>query len=104
MLVSFTDSYFELLYTGGKVPGKPKFPPEVIKQFRLRVEQIKNSTSTQELARFRSLHFEKLEPKNALDPIYSIRVNDQYRLEFHLDSNGKVEVVRIIRMSDHYAK
>jgi len=104
MLVSFTDSYFELLYTGGKVPGKPKFPPEVIKQYRLRIDQIKNSTSTQELAKFRSLRFEKLEPKNAPDPVYSIRVNDQYRLEFQLDNDGKIEVVQVIRISDHYAK
>lgn len=104
MLVSFTDSYYELLYTGGKVPGKPRFPPEVIKQFRLRIEQIKNSASTQELARFKSLRFEKLEPKNAPDPVYSIRVNDQYRVEFHLHNDGKVEIVQVIRMSDHYAK
>lgn len=104
MLVSFTDSYYELLYTGGKVPGKPRFPPEVIKQYRLRIEQIKNSASTQELTKFRSLHFEKLEPKNSPNPVYSVRVNDQYRVEFYLDSTGKIEIVQVIRMSDHYAK
>jgi len=104
MLVSFTDSYYELLYTGGKVPGKPRFPPEVISLFRLRINQIKNSASTQELRKFKSLRFEKLEPKSAPDPVYSIRVNDQYRLEFHVDSNNKVEIVKVIRMSDHYSK
>lgn len=104
MLVSFTDSYYELLYTGGKITGKPRFPPEVIKQYRLRIEQIKNSSSTQELAKFKSLRFEKLEPKNAPDPVYSIRVNDQYRVEFYLDSTGKIEIVQVIRISDHYAK
>ena len=104
MLVSFTDSYYELLYTGAKIPGKPRFPPEVIKQFRLRIDQIKNIGSTQDLRKFRSLNFEKLEPKNAPNPIYSIRVNDQYRLEFHLDNDGKIEIVQIIRMSDHYSK
>jgi proteic killer suppression protein len=102
MLVSFTDSYFELLYTGKKIPGKPKFPPEVISLFRLRITQIKNSSSTQELRKFKSLHFEKLEPKTAVNPIYSIRVNDQYRLEFHIDNGGNVEVIDVIRMSDHY--
>ena len=102
MLVSFTDSYYELLYTGGKITGKPRFPPEVIRQFRLRIDQVKNSISTHELRSFKSLHFEKLEPKNAPDPVFSIRVND--RLEFHLDNSGKVEIVRIIRMSDHYSK
>jgi plasmid maintenance system killer protein len=104
MLVSFTDSYYELLYTGGKITGKPRFPPEVIKLFRLRIDQIKNSQSTQELRNFKSLRFEKLEPKNAPDPVYSIRVNDQYRLEFNLDNNGKIEIVRVFRMSDHYSK
>ena len=104
MQVSFEDSYYELLYAGGKLPGKPRFPPEVIKQYRLRIDQIKNTGSTRELVIFRSLHFEKLEPKNASDPVYSIRVNDQYRIEFHLNKDGMVEVVRIIRMSDHYAK
>jgi plasmid maintenance system killer protein len=104
MQVSFTDSYYELLYTGGKVPGKPRFPPEVIKQYRLRIEMLKNSASTYDLGKFRSLNFEKLEPKNAPDPLYSIRVNDQYRLEFNLDSNGKAEIVRVKRMSDHYSK
>ena len=104
MLVSFTDSYYELLYTGGKIPGKPRFPPEVIKQYRLRIEQIKNSSSTQELTKFSSLRFKKLEPKDAPDPVYSIRVNDQYRLEFYLDDRGKIQIVQVIRMSDHYAK
>lgn len=104
MLVSFKDSYYELLYTGGKLPGKPRFPPEVITVFRLRIDQIKNSASTQELRKFKSLRFEKLEPKNAPDPIYSVRVNDQYRLEFHVDSSGNVEVVEVIRISDHYSK
>jgi len=37
MLVYFTDSYFELLFTGEKVAGKPRFPPEVIRQYRLRI-------------------------------------------------------------------
>ena len=104
MLVIFSDSYYELLYTGGKLPGKPRFPPEVIKQYRLRIDQVKNSASTQELAKFRSLRLEKLEPKNAPDPVYSIRVNDQYRVEFHLGNDGRIEIVKIIRMSDHYAK
>ena len=104
MLVSFTDSYYELLYTGGKNPGKPKFPSEVIKLYRLRIDQIKNSASTQELRNFKSLRFEKLEPKNAPEPVYSVRVNDQYRLEFHMDNKGNVEIVSVIRMSDHYSR
>lgn len=103
MLVLFTNSYFESLYTGTKVRGKPRFPTEVIRQSRLRIEQIKNSLSTQELAQFKSLHFEKLEPKNAATPLYSIRVNDQYRLEFHVGNSHKIEIVQVLRLSDHYA-
>ena len=104
MLVSFTDSYYELLYTGGKYPGKPKFAPEVISLYRFRIAQIKNSSSTQELRKFKSLRFEKLEPKNAPDPVYSIRVNDQYRLEFRIGNSENVEIINVIRMSDHYSK
>ena len=104
MLVSFTDSYYELLYTGEKHPGKPRFSPEVISMYRMRIDQIKNSVSTQELRKFKSLRFEKLEPKNDPNPVYSVRVNDRYRLEFHIGSDGNVEIVSIIRISDHYSK
>ena len=70
----------------------------------MRIDQIKNSSSSQELRNFKSLRFEKLEPKNASNPVYSIRVNDQYRLEFNLDSNSNAEIISIIKMSDHYSK
>jgi len=96
MLVSFTDSYYELLYSGGKYPGKPRFPSEVIKLYRMRIDQIKNSSSTQDLRNFKSLRFEKLEPKNSATPRYSIRVNDQYRLEFYLSNIGKIEIADVI--------
>jgi proteic killer suppression protein len=57
-----------------------------------------------ELSKFRGLNFEAL--KGDKKSVYSIRVDDGYRLEFSLDSDMIVltEIVIIEELSNHYKK
>ena len=102
MLISFTNTYLENLYTGKPLKGKPIYNKEVILQFKktvLRIEQVENSN---QLRQFRSLNFEAL--KGNKKGLYSVRVNKQYRLEFKLENDNitLVEIVLIEALSKHY--
>jgi plasmid maintenance system killer protein len=101
MLVFFDDDYYENLYEGRTVPGKPRFDNTVVKQFVTKVNILKNASNSHTLRNFRSLKFEKLEGH---DNLYSIRVNLQYRIEFRLQNDQVTftEVVFIETLSNHY--
>jgi proteic killer suppression protein len=84
--------------TNGKLP----FPNEVAKGFRMRLSQIRQAQSTQDLRNLKSLHFEKLREKRYKDK-YSIRINNSYRIIFHIDITSGVEIVGIEEVTNHYS-
>lgn len=84
--------------TNGKLP----FPNEVAIGFRMRLSQIKQAQSTQDLRNLKSLHFEKLKEKR-YENKYSIRINKSYRIIFHIDINKGVEIIGIEEISNHYS-
>jgi proteic killer suppression protein len=97
MLVKFNNAYLEHLYAGKPVKGKPVYSKEVILQFKktiLRIEQAENSS---QLKQFRSLNFEAL--KGNKKGFYSVRINNQYRLEFKLE-NDNITLVEIVLIED----
>lgn len=60
-------------------------------------------TSKEELFPFKSLHFEAL--RGDKKGLFSIKVNNQYRLEFSLDENIECPVLticNIVERSNHY--
>ena len=55
---------------------------------------------TVDLFRYRSLHYEKLiGDKKGLE---SVRVNDQYRIEFRSSENEGITICNIEELSNHY--
>ena len=57
---------------------------------------------TTDLLRYRSLHYEKLVgDKIGLE---SVRINDQYRVEFETRIDGGITVCNITELSNHYKK
>lgn len=102
MQVSFANEYLEKLYHQQKLPGKPKYDKAVIAVYIRRVDQFIAVENSNELRQFKSLHFEAL--KGDKQGLYSVRVNQQYRIEFRLnyDAGEQMEIVTIEDLSNHY--
>ena len=75
---------------------------ELVIQFKKTVLRLKQVDNSQQLRQFRGLNFEAL--KGDKKGLYSVRVNQQYRLEFQLENDNitLVEVVLIEELSKHY--
>lgn len=93
----FQDSGLEDLYYLGK--GASKLPDFIVRAFFRKVQFIKNAKNENDLRALKGNHFEKMEGKKNL---YSIRLNDQYRLEFALDKSDGTTII-VQRISNHYS-
>jgi toxin HigB-1 len=104
MLVKFGNDYLEKLFTGEPLNGKPKFSDVVVIKFKKCVLILKNVENSVELSKFRELNFEAL--KGDKKDLYSIRVDDGYRLEFSLENDiiQLTEIAIIEDLSNHYKK
>lgn len=104
MIVTFDKEYLEELYTKGKSKDKKhRFQPEVIKQYKKRIDTLKKAKRVEDLYVFNSLNYEVL--KGDKDGISSIRVNDKYRIEFIVSNNDAETIVyicNILELSNHY--
>ena len=104
MIVTFDKEYLEELYTNGKSKDKKhRFQPEVVKQYKKRIDTLKKAKRVEELFLFNSLNYEVL--KGDKDGISSIRVNDKYRIEFTVSNNDAETIVyicNILELSNHY--
>ncbi len=104
MIVTFEQTYLKELFEFGRCSDKKhRFQPQIVKNYRKRVEQLQSSPSPETLYQFRSLNFEQLKGDKA--GLYSIRVNDQYRIEFSLIRNSEQSILSICNiqeLSNHY--
>jgi proteic killer suppression protein len=97
--------YLRELYEEGKASGKKhRFQPQVIKQYRKTVERLEYASRIEDLFLISSLNYEKLlGDKEGLE---SVRVNDQYRIEFKIRTEGEIPnvltICSIIELSNHY--
>ena len=94
MEIHFDKEYLQQLYEEGKTKDKKyRFQPQMVKRYQLRIE----------LYAIRSFHYEVLKGDKA--GISSIRVNDQYRIEFTVKqstSETVVTICNILELSNHY--
>lgn len=105
MIVKFEREYLsELYYTGKCSDKKHRFQPNVVMNYKRRIDILNSSPSIEALLPIGSLRYEVLKGDKA--GISSIRVNDQYRLEFIVSKTVEDEVTitvcRIIELSNHY--
>ncbi|MDR2475459.1 MAG: type II toxin-antitoxin system RelE/ParE family toxin [Bacteroidales bacterium] len=104
MEIKFEKEYLSDLYYKGKTTDKKhRFQPEVIKRYKLRIETLEDADSIEDLYQINALHYEVL--KGDKKGISSIRVNDQYRIEFttsKVESETIVTVCNILELSNHY--
>jgi proteic killer suppression protein len=95
MLIKFKNEYLEKLFKGEPIKGKPKFSDIIVIKFKKAVLILKNFENSVELSKFRGLNFEAL--KGNKNGLYSIRVNDAYRLGFSLEKDS-IELTEIVNI------
>lgn len=104
MEIHFDKEYLRQLYETGKTSDKKhRFQPQIVARYQLRVKVLEQASGIEELFTLHSLHYEVLKGDKA--GISSIRVNDQYRLEFtvrQIESDTIVTLCRILDLSNHY--
>lgn len=104
MEINFDKEYLRQLYEDGKTTDKKyRFQPHIIARYQLRIKVLEQSENIEELYSIHSLHYEVLRGKKA--GISSIRVNDQYRIEFtvkQVAAETVVTICNILELSNHY--
>ncbi len=105
MEIEFEQDYLRELYEEGKAKGKKyRFQPSIIKKYKSTIDTLRVAKRIEDLFLFRSLNYEKLiGDKKGLE---SVRVNQQYRIEFRTRTEGEepdiITICSIVELSNHY--
>lgn len=104
MIVTFEHTYLKELYENGKSSDKKhRFQPSIVKRYKDRISYLMKAASKEELYPIKSLHFEALHGDKK--GLFSVKVNDQYRIEFSLAENMDepiLTICNIVELSNHY--
>ena len=104
MVVTFEELYFENLYNKGESGLKKyRFQPQVVRGYQKGIKFLIQAQRKEDLYPFKSLNFEALHGNK--EGRFSIRANDQYRIEFTLTETKDEPVVticNIVELSNHY--
>jgi proteic killer suppression protein len=104
MKVLFDKEYLGNLYEKGDSGDKKhRYQPQVVKKYKKVVDLMINSPNILSLVKYNSLHYEKLVGDKAGSS--SVRVNDQYRIEFEeimQDNEIITTICNITDLSNHY--
>ncbi|MBD5164671.1 type II toxin-antitoxin system RelE/ParE family toxin [Helicobacter sp.] len=104
MVVTFETEPLRILYQEGRSPDKKhRFQPDIIRRYQKAINFLKGASSIESLWQIRSLNYEVLSGDKAGRS--SVRVNDQYRVEFTVDVNNNepiLTVCNILELSNHY--
>lgn len=105
MLIEFEQEYLHELFDTGKTSDKShRFQPQIVRNYIKRVLVLKRARSPEELYPMRALHYEVLKGDKA--GISSVRINNQYRLEFivrEAEGQKTLKICRLTEISNHYA-
>ena len=104
MEITFEKDYLrELFETGKTTDKKHRFQPEIINKYRKTIDILEAIPGIEFLYKYNSLHYEVL--KGDKKGLGSVRVNDQYRIEFSTTtvvSETVITICNIIELSNHY--
>lgn len=94
MVVTFEELYLENLYNKGESGLKKyRFQPQVVRGYQKGIKFLIQAQRKEDLYPFKSLNFEALHGNK--EGRFSIRANDQYRIEFTLTETKDEPVVTI---------
>ena len=106
MIVTFQEDYLKELYKDGQANDKKhRFQPQIVKKYTRIVDLMIEQKDMNGLTKYGGLHYEHLHGDK--EGYSSVRVNDQYRLEFKEILKGDktiAEVVKLTELSNHYKK
>ena len=104
MIVTFEEDYLKELYEEGKCHDKHhRFKPQIVRKYTRTIDLMKQLSNVMGLVQYGGLHYEALHGDK--EGLSSVRVNDQYRIEFREILEGDkaiAEVVSITDLSNHY--
>ena len=104
MEIKFDKTYLEELYDTGKTTDKKyRFQPQIAKKYRKTIDILESVAAVEDLFLYNALRYEKLIGDK--DGLESVRVNDQYRIEFKTTkvvSETVVTICNVIELSNHY--
>jgi proteic killer suppression protein len=105
MKVEFEKEYLRELYEKGKTSDKKhRVQPQVVKAYLKCIRALYKATRIEDLFPIKSLNYEKL--KGDKQGLSSIRINDQYRLEFREIENPnnilEIEICSLVDITNHY--
>ncbi|KAA6321355.1 Toxin HigB-1, partial [termite gut metagenome] len=81
MEIGFEKEYLRELYEIGRTTDKKhRFQPQTVAKYQLCIKTLEKASKIEDLFVINSLHYEAL--KGDKQGIESVRVNDQYRIEF----------------------
>ncbi len=104
MIVTFETDKLRILYEEGRNSDKKhRFQPDIIRRYQKAINFLKGSSSIEALWQIHSLNYEVLSGDKA--GLSSIRVNNQYRIEFSVNVNDNepmLTICNIVDLSNHY--
>ena len=104
MIVTFEQVYLRELYEKGQASDKKhRFQPQIVRKYTRTIDLMKKLSNVMGLTQYGGLHYEALHGDK--EGLSSVRVNDQYRIEFRevLEGDNTIaEVVNITELSNHY--
>lgn len=104
MQISFREQYLKELYVEGKAHDKRhRYQPFIVKKYRRVIDLMMAQIDVIGLAKYGSLHYEHLHGDK--EGLSSVRVNDQYRIEFEefvKDGETIASICDITSLSNHY--
>ena len=104
MVVTFNEDYLEDLYKKGNTGLKKyRFQPQIVRGYQKAIKYLIQAQRKEDLYPFKSLHFEALHGDK--EGIFSVKANDQYRVEFTITETEEEPVVticNILELSNHY--
>ena len=103
MEVYFDKKYLRDLYVTGTADKKHRFQPQIVRKYIRVIDLMMEQPDITALSRYNSLNYEKLQGDKA--GLSSVRVNDQYRIEFEehtKDGETVATICNITDLSNHY--
>jgi toxin HigB-1 len=98
MDVRFSDPRLATVETADA--AKTRLPVAVIKSVRRKLTVMRAAPDERTLRDWKSLHYEKLQ--GDMSGLRSIRVNDQYRLVFVLDTSTHPNTITVTSVEDYH--
>jgi toxin HigB-1 len=94
MDIEFQDKALALVETD-RAP-ETRLSIAVISSLRNKIRFMRNAPDERSIRNWKSLHYEKMEGDER-----SIRINDQFRLIFRIDTESKPNKITIVRVWNH---